>query len=213
MGVKLEVGPTLATKTAVVEMLIKLHMACDHATAQFTVVSVSSKQRITVTLHILSIVPSISPLMAGNFRFFLPLLGIMSSLLAGGSGEAVSRSQDGVVNPELCPIQSGGACYFPSDVLTMASYAFNNYYLTHGLTDSSCFFGNTAALTSLNPSKGSCKFQSSSSVNNGAASASPLTTGQGPAYGDLNGCSEITKQWFTFLFITHFFFLVLLVTR
>ncbi|KAK4749807.1 hypothetical protein SAY87_027256 [Trapa incisa] len=152
--------------------------SCDRS----TVVSVSSKRRITVTLHILSIVPSISPLMAGNFRFFLPLLGIMSSLLAGGSGEAVSRSQDGVVNPELwcvaknnaedaalqgaldwacgpggadcSPIQSGGACYFPSDVLTMASYAFNNYYLTHDLTDSSCFFGNTAALTSLNPSKG-----------------------------------------------------------
>ncbi|KAK4766492.1 hypothetical protein SAY87_008134 [Trapa incisa] len=174
--------------------------------------------------------------MAGNFCPFLPLLLVMSSLLSGGSGEAVSRDQDGSVNTELwcvaknnaedaalqgaldwacgpggadcSPIQSGGACYFPSDVLTMASYAFNSYYLTHRLADSSCFFGNTAALTSLNPSKGNCKFQSSSLVNNGSSLVSPISTGQG----DLNGCSGITMQWFSFLFITHFFMVVLLVT-
>lgn len=123
---------------------------------------------------------SLPTLMAGNFCFFLLLL-IVSCLLAGGAGEAVARAQDGVVNPELwcvaknnaedaalqgaldwacgsggadcSPIQKGGACYFPSNVQIMASYAFNNYYLTHGLTDSSCYFGNTAALTSLNPSE------------------------------------------------------------
>ncbi|CAK9176565.1 unnamed protein product [Ilex paraguariensis] len=50
-------------------------------------------------------------------------------------------------------IQQGGPCYDPSDIQRMASFAFNNYFLKHGLTEDSCNFDNTAALTSLNPSK------------------------------------------------------------
>ncbi|KAF7140753.1 hypothetical protein RHSIM_Rhsim06G0134100 [Rhododendron simsii] len=49
-------------------------------------------------------------------------------------------------------IQQGGPCYDAGDILTMASYAFNDYFLTHGLTDESCNFDGTAALTYLNPS-------------------------------------------------------------
>lgn len=51
------------------------------------------------------------------------------------------------------PIQQGGPCYDPSDIQKTASYAFNDYFLKHGMTEDSCFFDNTAALTSLNPSK------------------------------------------------------------
>lgn len=51
------------------------------------------------------------------------------------------------------PVQKGGACHFTDDLITMASYAFNDYYLNHGLTNTSCYFGNAAAVTSLNPSK------------------------------------------------------------
>lgn len=51
------------------------------------------------------------------------------------------------------PIQKGGPCYDPTDIQTTASFAFNDYYLKHGLTDDACYFQNTAALTSLNPSK------------------------------------------------------------
>lgn len=50
-------------------------------------------------------------------------------------------------------IQQGGPCYDPSDIQKTASYAFNDYYLKHGLTDDACSFSNTAALTSLNPSE------------------------------------------------------------
>ncbi|XP_031382578.1 PLASMODESMATA CALLOSE-BINDING PROTEIN 5 isoform X2 [Punica granatum] len=157
--------------------------------------------------------------MAGNFYFFLLLLLLTAlSLMAGVSGAA----HDGGVNLELwcvaknnaedaalqgaldwacgpggtdcSAIQQGGRCYFPSDIGTMASYAFNSYYLTHGLTDDSCYFGNTAALISLNPSKGNCKFPSSSSVKNGSHSGTSTTVGLGPTYEDLNGCSRITMQ-------------------
>lgn len=51
------------------------------------------------------------------------------------------------------PIQQGGPCYDPSDIQRTASYAFNDYFLKHGMNEESCNFDNTAALTSLNPSK------------------------------------------------------------
>ncbi|KAL3574306.1 hypothetical protein D5086_024919 [Populus alba] len=50
------------------------------------------------------------------------------------------------------PIQQGGACYDSNDIQRTASWAFNDYYLKNGLTDDACYFSNTAALTSLNPS-------------------------------------------------------------
>ncbi|CAH8390190.1 unnamed protein product [Eruca vesicaria subsp. sativa] len=48
-------------------------------------------------------------------------------------------------------IQQGGPCYDPSDILKMASYVFNNYYLKNGPEDEACNFSNNAAVTSLNP--------------------------------------------------------------
>lgn len=50
------------------------------------------------------------------------------------------------------PIQNGGPCYDVNSVQNTASYAFNDYFLKHGLTDDSCNFNNNAAVTSLNPS-------------------------------------------------------------
>ncbi|XP_009611934.1 PLASMODESMATA CALLOSE-BINDING PROTEIN 5-like isoform X4 [Nicotiana tomentosiformis] len=58
------------------------------------------------------------------------------------------------------PIQTGGPCYDASDILRTASFAFNDYFLKHGMTDDSCNFANSAALTSLNPSHNGCKFPS-----------------------------------------------------
>ncbi|CAH8265686.1 unnamed protein product [Arabidopsis lyrata] len=45
-------------------------------------------------------------------------------------------------------------------IVKMASYVFNNYYLKNGLADEACNFSNNAAVTSLNPSQGTCKFPS-----------------------------------------------------
>ncbi|URE45822.1 hypothetical protein MUK42_25040 [Musa troglodytarum] len=58
------------------------------------------------------------------------------------------------------PIQQGGACYQPEDIQSHASFAFNDYFLRNGLAASACDFSGTAALTSLNPSQGSCVFPS-----------------------------------------------------
>ena len=59
----------------------------------------------------------------------------------------------GAGGADCSPIQQGGPCYDPNDVQVTASFAYNDYYLKHGLTDDSCSFDNTAALTSLNPSQ------------------------------------------------------------
>ncbi|CAN7017714.1 hypothetical protein Bca4012_032996 [Brassica carinata] len=46
----------------------------------------------------------------------------------------------------------------------MASYVFNNNYLKNGLADEAYSFNNNAALTSINPSQGTCRYHSSKRV-------------------------------------------------
>lgn len=51
------------------------------------------------------------------------------------------------------PIQEGGPCYEPDNLVSHASYAFNNYYQQNGNSDIACNFGGTATLTKNDPSK------------------------------------------------------------
>ncbi|GMH07288.1 hypothetical protein Nepgr_009128 [Nepenthes gracilis] len=92
-------------------------------------------------------------------------------------------------------IQQGGPCYDPSDLLGMASYAFNDYCLKHGMTDDSCNFSNTAALTSLDPSHDNCEFQSRSSSVDGNSSGSSTVPGTDPSSADdMSRCSQLGAQ-------------------
>ncbi|XP_021845295.1 PLASMODESMATA CALLOSE-BINDING PROTEIN 5 isoform X2 [Spinacia oleracea] len=65
------------------------------------------------------------------------------------------------------PIQNSGPCYDPNDLIDMATYAFNDYCLKHGMSDETCNFSNTAALTALDPSHDKCKYTSSKSNRTG----------------------------------------------
>ncbi|XP_024439172.2 PLASMODESMATA CALLOSE-BINDING PROTEIN 5 isoform X1 [Populus trichocarpa] len=118
------------------------------------------------------------------------------------------------------PIQQGGACYDSNDMQRTASWAFNDYYLKNGLTDDACYFSNTAALTSLNPSNwilyifelniilgfDKCKFPSSLSVNNGSIYASTGTIQMGPDNADLSSSSNrVGGTWFLPLFTSYLF--------
>ncbi|KAK4438760.1 plasmodesmata callose-binding protein 5 [Sesamum alatum] len=128
-------------------------------------------------------------MLSGIFAWALPffLISLMSAVAEaqGGGGAArelwcvaKNNAEDAALQSALdwtcgpggadCgPIQEGGPCYDASDLQRTASFAFNDYYLKHGLSDESCNFGNTAALTSLNPSHNNCKFPSSLSSGNG----------------------------------------------
>ncbi|THG14955.1 hypothetical protein TEA_018964 [Camellia sinensis var. sinensis] len=69
---------------------------------------------------------------------------------------ALQKALDWACGPggaDCGPIQQGGPCYDPADVQRTASYAFNDYFLKNGLTQDSCNFDGTAALTSLNPNE------------------------------------------------------------
>ncbi|CAL5038863.1 unnamed protein product [Urochloa decumbens] len=71
---------------------------------------------------------------------------------------------------DCAAIQQGGACYDPPDLQRHASYAFNDYFLRSGgaASPAACDFSGAAALTALNPSRGSCAFPSSTSPKNGS---------------------------------------------
>ncbi|KAE8696270.1 PLASMODESMATA CALLOSE-BINDING PROTEIN 5 [Hibiscus syriacus] len=103
------------------------------------------------------------------------------------------------------PIQQGGPCSDPTDIQKTASYAFNDYYLKNGMTDDACSFSNNAALTSLNPSYGNCKFPSSKTVNNASISESTGTLGVGPDYTDLSASHRIAQSWLILALFFHSF--------
>jgi hypothetical protein len=107
------------------------------------------------------------------FSFHLPLLLLLSPFCVGSNDGDVTKqelwcvaknnAEDAALQSALdwacgaggadCgPIQNGGPCYDVTSVQNTASYAFNDYFLKHGLTDDSCSFSNNAAVTSLNPS-------------------------------------------------------------
>lgn len=106
------------------------------------------------------------------------------------------------------PIQQGGACYNPSDILNTASYAFNDYFLKNGMTSDACSFSNTAAITTLNPSHGNCKFPSSktkthANISSGVGALSPQSA-------DFSGCNRGLHEPFLLLIIGY---LVLAIRR
>ncbi|XP_057450714.1 PLASMODESMATA CALLOSE-BINDING PROTEIN 5-like [Lotus japonicus] len=107
------------------------------------------------------------------------------------------------------PIQQGGACYDTSSVQNTASYAFNDYFLKHGMADDSCNFNNNAAVTSLNPSFGNCKFPSGLTASNGSFTGSTSSNvGLGPSE-DMNGCMKVSQGWwFWILGISHLLLVV-----
>ncbi|GMP67433.1 hypothetical protein CsSME_00027419 [Camellia sinensis var. sinensis] len=127
---------------------------------------------------------------------------------------ALQKALDWACGPggaDCGPIQQGGPCYDPADVQRTASYAFNDYFLKNGLTQDSCNFDGTAALTSLNPSHGSCKFPSSFAVNNGSFTGSSTAVGFGPAGADISGGNYFAGTWYLSLVTIHLFYAITLI--
>ncbi|KAH0874067.1 hypothetical protein HID58_071429 [Brassica napus] len=98
---------------------------------------------------------------------------------------------------DCSPIQQGRACNDPTDIQKMASYVFNNYYLKNGLADDACNFNNNAALTSINPSQGTCRYPSSKRVSNGRV-ADDTSMGSGQA--DMSRGRRVSTTWILLAF-------------
>ncbi|KAG0489130.1 hypothetical protein HPP92_007941 [Vanilla planifolia] len=70
------------------------------------------------------------------------------------------------------PIQPGQPCYVANNLVAIASYAYNSYYQANQARGGTCFFNNTAMLTNIDPSNGSCIFPGSSGTGTNPGSGS-----------------------------------------
>lgn len=59
----------------------------------------------------------------------------------------------GIGRVDCSAIEKHGDCYEPDTIWSHASFAFNAYYQTNGNNRIACYFGGTATLTKINPSK------------------------------------------------------------
>ncbi|XP_024988802.1 PLASMODESMATA CALLOSE-BINDING PROTEIN 5-like [Cynara cardunculus var. scolymus] len=108
-------------------------------------------------------------------------------------------------------IQQGGPCYDPADIRRTASYAFNDYCTKNGMSEDTCNFANTAALTSLDPSHTHCKFPSSlegkSGEGKGTGTGGGGSTADLTSRGGINIACDCGMWCRAILVIIHFFWL------
>ncbi|KAE9445644.1 hypothetical protein C3L33_22458, partial [Rhododendron williamsianum] len=91
---------------------------------------------------------------------------------SGATESALQAALDyacGLGGADCSVIQEDGGCYNPNSLESHASFAFNSYYQKNPV-QTSCDFGGTAVITYVNPSTGTCIYQSSL-----ASSSSPTT--------------------------------------
>ncbi|KAA8523191.1 hypothetical protein F0562_009614 [Nyssa sinensis] len=81
-------------------------------------------------------------------------------------------------NVDCSAIQPSQPCFEPDNLVSHASYAFNNYYQQNGATDIACGFGGTGYRTNKNPSYDSCLYMTTGSKKTAASNItmSPLTS-------------------------------------
>ncbi|KAF8708667.1 hypothetical protein HU200_030049 [Digitaria exilis] len=82
----------------------------------------------------------------------------------------------GMGGADCSAIQPMGACYNPNTLEAHASYAFNSYFQRNP-SPTSCDFGGAGMLVNVNPSSGTCMYQTSSGFG---AGYSPGATGGVP---------------------------------
>lgn len=125
----------------------------------------------------------------GNWEAFIPISMFSISLDDGNTTSrgnfcvatqnadptALKLGIDWACGPGLAncsSIQPGQPCYVAGNLVAIASYAYDAYYQANQARGGTCFFNNTATLTSNDPSSGSCIFPGSfgSGTNPGGGS-------------------------------------------
>ncbi|WVZ61139.1 hypothetical protein U9M48_011057 [Paspalum notatum var. saurae] len=85
----------------------------------------------------------------------------------------------GIGGADCSAIQPMGACYNPNTMQAHASYAFNSYYQRNP-SPTSCDFGGAGMLVNVNPSSGTCMYQTSAGSSSFGAGYTPGATGTVP---------------------------------
>lgn len=106
-------------------------------------------------------------------------------------------------------IQPGQPCFVSGDIVPLASYAYNDYYHRTKANGGTCNFGNTATITTVDPSHGACIFAGSggsgtnSSTGTGGGGAIEPGTALGPS-GFINGDSAPLNLKLSYLAVALF---------
>lgn len=106
----------------------------------------------------------------------------------GADSKMLQAALDWACGPgkvDCAPLLQGQSCYEPDNVASHATYAFDTYYHLMGKAPGSCDFNGVAAITTTDPSHGSCMFVTSSGSNgtflNSTASATDSKASGSPA--------------------------------
>uniref|UniRef100_A0A7C8Z255 Glucan endo-1,3-beta-D-glucosidase n=1 Tax=Opuntia streptacantha TaxID=393608 RepID=A0A7C8Z255_OPUST len=142
-----------------------------HSTPQGVHAQVSTKEEAAGVINPLATTTTITPSPPEGNTTFL-----------GGTTWCVARPMASQIDLQIAlnwacgpgqadcgPIQPGGVCFQPDNLVNHASYAFNSYYQQNGNNDIACYFGGTAVLTKRNPSYGKCQYDVSENLTSSAS--------------------------------------------
>ncbi|KAK3145589.1 hypothetical protein QOZ80_3BG0254820 [Eleusine coracana subsp. coracana] len=106
---------------------------------------------------------------AGGQTWCVAKTGLTDLVLQSGIDYAC-----GMGGADCSAIQPMGSCYNPNTVQAHASYAFNSYFQRNP-SPASCDFGGAGTLVNVNPSSGTCMYQTSAGGGFSAGSSSGVT--------------------------------------
>ncbi|GJM97135.1 hypothetical protein PR202_ga14039 [Eleusine coracana subsp. coracana] len=131
---------------------------------------------------------------AGGQTWCVAKTGLTDLVLQNGIDYAC-----GMGGADCSAIQPMGSCYNPNTVQAHASYAFNSYFQRNP-SPASCDFGGAGTLVNVNPSSGTCMYQTSGggfsagsssgvtgTVPTGGYNPGPGATGTGPTGTTMGG--------------------------
>ncbi|KAJ6811336.1 glucan endo-1,3-beta-glucosidase 4 isoform X1 [Iris pallida] len=123
------------------------------------------------------------------------LVGVFCVANSSADSTALKESLDWACGPgsaNCSAIQPGQPCYESDNIVATASYAFNDYYHRTQANGGTCNFGNTAMITSVDPSHGSCIFAGSMGSN---ATTSDGSTTSGTIGPTVDGSQLQLLEW------------------
>ncbi|KAG6525085.1 glucan endo-1,3-beta-glucosidase 4-like isoform X2 [Zingiber officinale] len=127
------------------------------------------------------------------------LVGIFCVANSRANSDDLKKGLDWACGPgsaNCTAIQPGQPCYQANNLEALASYAYNDYYHRTQANGGTCIFGNTAMVTTTDPSHGSCIFAgrsgSSSSSNTSGGSTTSSAFGPGDASSQASKLQEVS---------------------